>query len=67
MKTKYSTNGLSKFVLRHNLTGLYFINGRGFSATIADAARIAEADMAATLVVIGYSWGKNFSAIQVGN
>jgi hypothetical protein len=67
MKNNYSSNGISKFVLRHNLTGLYFTTGRGFSASIADAARIGESEMTATVVVVGYTWGKNFAAIQVGN
>lgn len=63
----YSQFGLATFVLRHNTTGLYFARNYGFVAGLDSAARFPEADMTIITSVVRYTWGENFTAIQVGN
>jgi len=64
---QYNANGLAKFVLRHNVTGLYFIGRYGFSANLDSATRIDERDMTIMETVIRYTWSADFIAIQIGN
>jgi hypothetical protein len=63
----YSLTGLAKFVLRHNLTGCYFVQGLGFRASLDKASRISESDMTEFEIAIRYTWGANFSVVQIGN
>ena len=47
-------------VLRHNLTGLYFVNSYGFTASLENATRF---DSNSALSVVRVTWGDNFTAI----
>jgi hypothetical protein len=63
----YSMTGLAKFVLCHNVSGCYYVQGLGFCGSLEKASRISECNMTAFEIAIRYTWGGNFSVVQIGN
>ncbi len=55
---------MSKYVLCHSLTGRYFVAGKGYVGTMADATRVSSN---AEIIAIRYTWGAAFGQLQVGN